>query len=83
MSVEVRRTSWVRAGRSGLVHLRVGLRSHVTKGQEVAVMHDTFGTEISKLHAPLDGIVIGHSTNPLLNRGEAVLHIASIPGLGG
>jgi len=78
LSLEIRKTTWVRANRSGIAHLEVALRDQVEKGQVLGVMRDTLGDQVSRLRAPTDGIVIGHSTNPLVNRGEAVVHLAEL-----
>ena len=77
-SLEVRKTKWLRATRSGIVHLEVGLQDRVEKGQVVATMHDTFGDVVGSIRSPLSGLVIGHTTNPLLNRGEAAIHVAEL-----
>jgi len=77
-SITIRKTRWLRASRSGIVHLDVGLRDRVEADQVVAHMYDTFGDPISRLRSTLGGIVIGHTLNPLVNRGEAVIHVAEI-----
>ncbi len=78
-SLEVTSTKWIRASRSGIVHLDVGLQDRVQKGQHIADMHDTFGDVVARIKSTVSGIVIGHTTNPLVNRGEAVVHVAETP----
>ena len=78
-TVEVRKTHWLRANRSGIVQMKVGLRDHVEKGQTVAVLYDAFGDVVSRVRAGAPGVVIGHTLNPLLNRGEAILHVGELP----
>lgn len=75
-SVEVRRTKWVRAHRSGIVELRAGLGDRVRKGQLLGVVRDSFGETVGDVKATHAGLVIGISNNPLLHRGEAVVHLA-------
>lgn len=71
-----RSTKWVRASSSGIVHMEVGLGDAVTKSDELAVIRDPFGKRLSRLRSALDGVVIGCTEHPLVNRGDAILHIA-------
>ena len=72
-----RTTRWMRASRSGIVHLTAELGDHVTKGEELAVIRDPFGKRLGRLSAVTSGVVIGRTQHPLVNRGDAVLHIAA------
>jgi predicted deacylase len=80
-SVEVRRTYWLRAPRSGIAQLHVRLGQQVAEGDKLVVMHDTFGNVVARVKATGDGIVLGHTTTPLAHRGEAVVHIAERRGM--
>ena len=71
-------SGWVRASRSGLVHLEEPLGARVTKGQCVARLHGPHGERSSRLTARYDGVVIGLAQHPLVNRGDAVCHIARV-----
>lgn len=71
-------SGWVRASRSGLVHLEEPLGAHVRKGQVVARLLGPHGERNSKLKARYDGVVIGLAQHPLVNRGDAVCHIARV-----
>jgi len=77
-TIEVRRTHWMRATRSGLVQIDRTLRDRVDKGDVVAVVRDSFGEEITRVKSRVRGIVIGHTLNPLAHRGEAIIHVAEI-----
>ena len=70
-------TRWLRASRSGILDLAKGLGAVVGDGDEVAVIRDPFGKRLSRLRSPIAGIVIGGTEHPLVNRGDAVLHIAA------
>jgi predicted deacylase len=76
--IECRRSSWVRARRSGIALLSVTLGMQVTKGQYLAVIHDSLGTRLSRVSAPFDGIVIGMTQHPLVHQGDALVHLASM-----
>lgn len=73
-----RRTAWVRATKSGILHLEADLGSRVSAGQPIAIIVDPFGKRRGTLKARLDGIIIGHTQRPLVNQGDAVAHIAEI-----
>jgi len=74
--VQAERTRWVRAKKSGLVHLQVRAGDQVKRRQTIATLTDPMGTSVVDLKAPFQGIVIGHTNLPLANAGDAVLHIA-------
>lgn len=72
-----RTTKWARAGRSGIFHLHHDLGDEVTKGLQIATILDPYGKRLGRITAPLDGVIVGHTQHPLVNRGDAVVHIAS------
>jgi predicted deacylase len=74
--VESRRSSWVRARRSGIALLDVGLGDRVGKAQQLGVIHDSVGNRLSRITSSRTGIVIGHIQHPLVNQGDAVVHVA-------
>lgn len=76
--ISSRTSKWVRAQRSGLAQLSVAAGDHVSKGQIIGRVHDAFGERLSQIRASLDGIVIGLNLDPIVNRGDAVVHIAAI-----
>ncbi len=51
-------------------------RRVVTKGQLLGLIHDEFGRRLAVVKANTDGIVIGLNLSPIVNQGEAVIHIA-------
>lgn len=71
-------SKWLRASRSGILHLQVGLGDTVAKDDIVATIYDPFGKLLGRIRATLGGVVIGHIQRPLVNRGDAILHIAQI-----
>jgi predicted deacylase len=73
-----RSSRWVRARRAGIASLEVRLGDCVAKGAPVAVIRDSFGNRLSRINAPLAGVVIGHVQRPLVNRGDAIVHIAEL-----
>ena len=73
-----RRSRWLRARRSGIAGLEASLGDSVAKGQQIGIIHDSVGRRLARLNAPIDGIVIGHVQHPLVNQGDAVVHIAEV-----
>jgi len=77
--VQISRSStWVRANRSGIVHVDTGLGSEVVIGETIATIRDPFGKLLGKVAARKSGMVIGKSHSPLVNRGDALVHIAEV-----
>lgn len=80
ISQVARSSYWVRAGRSGILHLDVELGARITAGAPIGVIRDPFGDIAGRVKAREAGIVIGHTLNPLVNRGDAVVHLARTEG---
>ena len=76
--VESRRSTWIRARRSGIASIPVELGQKVSKGQHLAVIHDSLGKQLSRAGAPFDGLVIGMTQHPLVHQGDALVHVAAI-----
>ncbi len=76
--LESRSSSWVRARRSGISSLHVALGDAVTKGGALSTIHDSVGKRLSVTRAHRSGVVIGHTQHPLVNQGDAIVHIAEI-----
>lgn len=74
---EARDSHWVRAKRSGLLHLEAQLGARVAVGQRLGFLTDAMDKHFAVVSSPFDGIVIGHATNPIVYRGDAIVHIAT------
>lgn len=75
-SKECRQSSWVRARRTGILQLDVALGQEVEAGQRLGGLSDSFGRRLRLVHADRGGIVIGLTNAPLVNSGDAIVHIA-------
>ncbi len=73
-----RSSHWLRATRSGIVHLRVALGDEVAADQTVGVIRDPYGDIAARIRSRTPGLVIGHGLSPLVNRGDAVVHVADV-----
>lgn len=69
-------THWIRAERGGIVDVHVTGGEHVEVGQPLWTVTGPFGSERSQKLSPHDGVVIGLTTLPLVNPGDAVVHLA-------
>ncbi len=69
---------WIRASKSGIAHLRVRSGDMVAEGQVLGTIEDAFGKKLSSIRSKSDGMVIAHTLYPLVNRGDAVVHVATL-----
>jgi predicted deacylase len=74
--VVCRRHRWLRARYAGLFRAHVGLGDFVKKGQLYGSVADPYGQQAVRLESPLDGYVIGLNHMPVVNQGDALLHVA-------
>lgn len=74
--VLTRRSSWVRAPSSGLLRQLVPLGKSVSVGETLAVVSTPGTLEETQLTSEYAGIVIGRTSIPLINEGDATLNIA-------
>ncbi len=77
-SLESRRSGWVRAHGTGILQLEVELGTRVLEKQRLGGLFDSFGRRLGLVRADRDGIVVGRTEAPLVNRGDAVVHIAEL-----
>jgi len=74
--VVARTSSWVRAGRSGILRVTAALGTRVRRGDVIGVIADPFGAQELEVTSNVGGIIIGRHNLPLVNEGEALFHIA-------
>jgi predicted deacylase len=73
-----RRGVWVRAGRGGLLRLDVALGDVVRKDDVLGAIYEPVGDKRLLVRARTGGMLIGMTNDPLVNRGEGILHIAEL-----
>lgn len=73
------RTLWLRAPAGGVARLVARSGDFVACGQVVARVAAPGGEDERAVTSPIDGIVIGHSNLPIVNQGDALMHIAELP----
>lgn len=72
-----RSSSWIRAPRSGIHIPHQKLGKHVKKGDLLGEISNPFGDHKTAIKAHETGVIIGMSMLPLVNKGDALFHIAS------
>lgn len=76
-TVEVARMSrWIRAPRGGILRLEVKLGDPIERGGPIGRVSGPLGERESVLRGGFGGTIIGLTDNPLVNRGDAVAHVA-------
>jgi hypothetical protein len=75
-SRECRQSGWVRARRTGILRLEARLGQEVSDEERLGSLVDSFGKTLAAVYANRDGVVIGRNEAPLVNSGDAIVHIA-------
>lgn len=71
----ISKRSWIRAKNSGMFHARVNNGEQVVKGQVLGFITDPFADFNVKVKAPRNGMIIGINHSPIINRGDALVHL--------
>ncbi len=75
--IEVRKTTWVRAARSGIADLsHADLGMQVETGQRLGSIGDALGGRPTMIKAAASGYIIAKTLNPLVSQGDALVHLA-------
>jgi uncharacterized protein len=70
-------TTWVRSPLSGMYRNFVKLGSFVQKGDNIGSISDPYGGTEKKVKSPCDGFVICSNHAPIVNQGDALMHIST------
>jgi predicted deacylase len=68
-------SSWVRARTGGLFQPLISSGDMVQKNQTVGTMTDPFGEFNEQIKSPITGYVVGLNNIPVVNAGDALMHI--------
>ena len=69
------RSFWIYAQHGGLLEIMHSVASWVKEGEKIARVRSVFGDIVATYTAPQDGIIVGHSSNPVCSSGDRVLHL--------
>jgi hypothetical protein len=75
-TVVVYHSRWERARRGGIARIDVYPGQEVQRGEVLGVLGDALGQQAYAVRASRAGIVLGYTRNPLVNRGDALVHLA-------
>ncbi len=70
------RHRWLRADRAGLFDYSVVSGTAVAAGDLIGYLRDPYGRWESEVRAPRAGLVIGQDNSPVVNQGDALIHLA-------
>ncbi|CDO61233.1 FIG003737: Predicted deacylase [Candidatus Phaeomarinobacter ectocarpi] len=73
------KSAWIRATEGGIARIHCKVGQFVKSGSLIGVISDPFGIRDTEMFAQRDGLVIGRSNLPIVNQGDALVHIAAIP----
>lgn len=71
-------STWVRAPEGGILHSVRKVGDKVGLKEPIAIITDPLGTVTVPVFAEDDGIIIGRTNLPIVNRGDALFHLARI-----
>lgn len=74
----VKKGTWQRAPRSGVVEMQTFVGARVQKGDLLLTITDTFGEHPAAVTSKADGVVVGLALNPLVQGGDAMVHIGKL-----
>ena len=77
-SVVSGRTTWLRAPEGGIFRAVKASGSFVEASDVVGYLADPFGDTDIEVHSPVSGVIIGRSNLPVVNQGDALVHIAEV-----
>ncbi len=73
-------SNWVRAPEGGILHSLRRSGDRVGEGEEIGVVTGPLGQNPVGITSDDEGIIIGRTNLPIVNRGDALFHIARIKG---
>jgi uncharacterized protein len=68
-------STWIRAKKSGLFRTNKKFGSFVEKDEEIGYIANPFSINETKLYSPTNGFLIGINNQPVINEGDALIHI--------
>ncbi len=74
-SVKIKKNTWIRANSSGLFHMSVSNGAPILEGDLLGIIFDPFGHSEEKLFSPVNGYIVGINNQPVVNQGDALIHI--------
>jgi predicted deacylase len=79
-SVHSTSSTWTRAPEGGILHSVRQVGDKVGRREPIGIITDPLGAVRVPVFAEDDGIIIGRTNLPIVNRGDALFHVARIKG---
>ena len=74
---------WVRAPEGGVLRTTKRIGDAVSEGEEIGIIANPYEEADTPVRSPIRGIIIGRTTLPIVNMGDALFHVAWSEELGG
>lgn len=71
-----KKSTWIRAKKSGLFNATASLGDDVLIKQELGYISEPFGGRRAKMLSSHQGTIIGLNNNPIVHKGDAIIHLA-------
>jgi len=78
-SILCQRSSWLRAPAGGLFRMFRQTGDVIAEGEVIGMISDPFGENETEVLAADGGIIVGRTNLPIVNEGDALFHVASLP----
>lgn len=72
------KTSWLRSPKGGIFVAQPHAGALVEEGDVLGTVSDPFGDDMVEIRAPFSGMIIGEAMLPVVNRGDALFHLARL-----
>ncbi len=76
--IYVRKSLWLRANYSGMYRRVVSIGQKVNKGDVIGSISDPYGDFEKKVKSSYTGYIIGSNHSPIVNQGDALIHISTM-----
>ncbi|PKA82803.1 hypothetical protein ATE92_0942 [Ulvibacter sp. MAR_2010_11] len=76
-AIIIEKSKWIRAQKSGLLHVKIECNKHVMKDEFLATITDPYGTMRFKVKSPNEGYIINVNHAPIVHQGDAIFHIST------
>lgn len=76
-TILIEKSTWVRAQRSGLLHVKIDCNKYVEKDEFLATITDPYGTMRFKVTSPNSGYIININQAPIVHQGDAIFHLST------
>ena len=73
-----RRSDWMYTEGGGLLEVFPKVTDAVKKGERIAELVDPWGDRLAEYTAPVDGVILGKSVNPVAPTGARIVHLGRV-----